>query len=89
MTMWVLMLAIFAYAMQGEFVAGPRGLVGADVPLGEGEKASFSQRIVVKGYTADAIQVACTKAMREGIRIVFLPAGRYVLEKTVRVPKGL
>lgn len=68
---------------------GPRGPVGPDVPLGDAEKTRFATRISVDGRTADDVQAACDRAVKDGVRVVFLPAGRYVLKATVRVPAGL
>lgn len=68
---------------------GPRGPVGPDVPLSETEKRHYSERVVVKGHTAAAVQAACKRAVKEGIRVVFLPAGQYVFKKQVGVPGGI
>ena len=70
--------------------AGPRsGPVGPDVPLSEAETKLFAKRIAVEGRTAAAVQIACERAVKEGIRVVFLPAGQYMFDKEVRVPGGL
>ena len=70
--------------------AGPRsGPVGPDVPLSEAEIGLFAKRITVEGRTGAAVQVACERAVKEGIRVVFLPAGQYVFDKDVRIPGGL
>ena len=66
--------------------AGPRGSVGPDVPLSDIEKEKFARHIVVEGLTDAAVQAACEYAVEEKIRLVFLPAGRYVFEKEVSVP---
>jgi len=68
---------------------GPRGPVGPDVPPADAEKTRFAKRIAVRGRTAADVQAACDRAVKEGVRVVFLPAGRYVFEATVRVPAGL
>lgn len=68
---------------------GPRGPVGPDVPLNDAEKAAFARRIAVEGRTAAAVQTACEQAVQQGIRAVFLPAGEYAFETSVRVPGGL
>jgi hypothetical protein len=68
---------------------GPRGPVGPDVPLGEAEKARFAKRLSVAEHTAAAVQAACDRAVKEGAGVVFLPAGEYVFDATVRVPGGL
>jgi hypothetical protein len=70
--------------------AGPRGgPVGPDVLLNEVEKRLFAKHIAVEGRTAAAVQIACERAVKEGNRVVFLPAGQYMFEKQVRVPGGL
>ena len=68
---------------------GPRGAVGPDVPLTEAEAKRLARRVVVEARTADAVQAACTRATREGIPAVFLPAGQYRFDKQVRVPGGV
>jgi hypothetical protein len=68
---------------------GPRGPVGPDVPLDDAEKKGLAKRIVVEGRTAAAVQAACERAVKEKLRVVFLPAGEYVLEKELGVPGGL
>ena len=68
---------------------GPRGRVGPDVPLSDAERKGLARRITVEGRTAAAVQAVCDRAAREGIRVVFLPAGEYVFDKQVRVPGGL
>jgi len=71
---------------------GPRGEVGPDVPLSQHEKMLFSNPIRVDGFTADAIQAACNTAAKMSTlsrRVVFLPAGKYIFEKTVNVPGGI
>ncbi len=70
-------------------VPGPRGSMGPDVPLSPDEQTRLVQRIVVDGRTAADVQAACDRAVKQGVRVVFLPAGRYVFEATVRVPAGL
>ena len=68
---------------------GPRGPVGPGVPLADAEKEQFARRVVAEARTAAGIQAACDRAAKEGVRTVFLPAGEYVLDATVRVPAGL
>ncbi|MCK4283681.1 MAG: right-handed parallel beta-helix repeat-containing protein [Candidatus Brocadiae bacterium] len=68
---------------------GPRGAVGADVPLSDAEEREFATRVTVEGRTDGAVQAACERALEEGTDAVFLPAGRYVFQKEVRVPGGL
>ena len=68
---------------------GPRGPVGPDVTLSDAEKKQLARRITVEGRTAAAVQAACDLAVKQGVRVVFLPAGQYVFEKEVRVPGGL
>ena len=86
---WMLMVAVLVCEMWGEVVPGPRGPVGPDVPLSEGERTLLARCIAVEGYTADDVQDACRQAAEEGIRAVFLPAGLYVFDKRVDVPGGL
>lgn len=69
--------------------AGPRGPVGPDVPLTDAEARQLAKRVAVEGRTAVAVQNACDRAAKEGVPTVFLPAGTYVLETTVRVGGGL
>jgi len=87
--MWMLMVAILVCGVHDEVAPGPRGPVGPDVPLSEGERTLLARCITVEGYTADAVQDACRQAAEKGIRAVLLPAGRYVFDKSVRVPGGL
>ena len=68
---------------------GPRGAVGPGVPLSESEKRQFANRVTVEGHTAAAVQAACARAVKEGTRVVFLPAGQYVFDTQVDVPGGL
>ena len=68
---------------------GPRAPVGPDVPLGEAEKGEFAKRITVDARTAAAVQAACERAVKEGVPVVFLPAGEYIFDTKVRVPGGL
>jgi len=70
-------------------VTGPRSPVGPDVPLTPAEQARFATRVTVEGQTAAAIQAACDRAAKEGVPVVFLPAGAYELDATVRVSGGL
>jgi hypothetical protein len=68
---------------------GPRGTVGPDVPLSEAEKTAFQRRVSVEERTTAGIQAACDRAVTEGIPVVFLPAGEYIINNTVRVSGGL
>jgi hypothetical protein len=68
---------------------GPRGPVGPDVPLSHAEKRRLATQIRVKEPTAEALQVACERALKEGARVVLLPAGQYTFETEVLVPGGL
>ena len=68
---------------------GPRGAVGPDVPLSDAEKEQFADRVTADGQTAEAVQAACDRAVKEGVAAVFLPAARYVFETEVSVPGGL
>ncbi|MBM4043366.1 MAG: hypothetical protein FJ290_33175, partial [Planctomycetes bacterium] len=68
---------------------GPRGPTGADTPLSEAEKAQFAQRVTIAGGTAAEVQAACDRAAKEGVPVVFFPAGEYVFEAEVRVPGDL
>ena len=36
-----------------------------------------------------AVQEGCERAVKEGVDVVFLPAGRYAFEGEVRVPSGI
>ncbi|NQT54215.1 right-handed parallel beta-helix repeat-containing protein [bacterium] len=49
----------------------------------------MARRVTTEGRTAAAIQAACDRAAKEGIPVVFLPAGVYEIGATVRVPGGL
>lgn len=68
---------------------GPREPVGPDVPLTAAERTAFTRRVPVAGRTAAAISAACAQAKAQGIPVVHLPAGTYVLESVVKVPGGL
>jgi len=68
---------------------GPRGSVGVDVPLSSMEQKEFVKHITPEARTATAVQAACERAIREEVRVVFLPAGEYAFNKEVRVPGGL
>ncbi len=41
------------------------------------------------GRAAEDVQVACDKAAEAGVPVVFLPAGEYVFDTEVKVPRGL
>ncbi|MBI4582466.1 MAG: right-handed parallel beta-helix repeat-containing protein [Planctomycetes bacterium] len=69
--------------------AGPRGPVGPDVPLSEAENKQSAKCIRIAERTAAAVQAACERAVKEGLPVVFLPAGDYVFESTVSVQAGL
>ena len=69
--------------------AGPRGPVGPDVPLDAAEAARLAKRVTVDGLTSSAVQAACDRAATQGAAVVFLPAGTYAFDATVRVPGGL
>lgn len=91
-----IMLGVSAFEAQPEEskpanmpAVGPRGPVGPDVPLSETEKKQFAKRITVQGRSAVAVQAACDRAAKEGIRAVFLPAGQFLFDGEVRVPGGL
>ena len=73
----------------GRPAAGPRGLVGPDVPLTDAENKQLARRVAVELRTAEGVQAACQRAVKEGTGVVFLPAGQYVFEKQVRVAGGL
>ncbi len=64
---------------------GPRGSVGPDVPLSKAEKKQFAKRVVVERRTPTAVQAACERAAKEGVRVVLLPAGQYVFEREAMV----
>jgi pectate lyase-like protein len=59
------------------------------VPLSSAERIAIAPSVTVTGRTAAAIQAACTQAADRGIRVLFLPAGQYQFETSVRVPGGL
>jgi hypothetical protein len=83
------LLAGCAQAAAALPLVGPRGAVGPDVPLSAAESNRLASRITVTGRTAAAVQEACDRAAANQIATVFLPAGEYVFDKTVTVPKGL
>ncbi len=85
------LLALTASALPGETSPrfGPRGALGPDVALSDGEKARLAPRTAVRGNSASAIQAACDRAAKERVPVVFLPAATYEIEKTVRVPGEL
>jgi len=68
---------------------GPRGPVGPDVQMAEGENRQLAKPITVEGRTGEAVKAACEHAIKEGISAVFLPAGQYVFDAEVEVPGGL
>jgi len=68
---------------------GLRGPVGPDVPLSEAEGKRLAPRITVEGRTAAAVRTACERAVKEGVKVVFLPAGEYDFEEELSVPGGL
>ena len=71
---------------------GLRGPVGPDIPLTKAEEKRLATHVTVKGFTADAVQAACDKSVKIPVRrrgAVFLPAGKYIFEKTVDVPTGV
>jgi len=68
---------------------GPRGPVGPDVPLTDAERKRLARRVTVGPRTAKGVQAACDRAAKQRTPAVFLPAGRYVFEESVRVPGGL
>ena len=57
---WMLMVC----EMWGEVVPGPRGPVGPDVPLSEGERTLLARCIAVEGYTADDSRTPAGKRRR-------------------------
>lgn len=68
---------------------GPRDdAIGPDVSLSLQERKAFERRVVVKGFTTEAVQEACDRAKKDGIPVVYLPEGRYVLNG-VKIPGGL
>ncbi|MEK7405268.1 MAG: carboxypeptidase regulatory-like domain-containing protein [Acidobacteriota bacterium] len=67
---------------------GPRAPVGPDAPWSDLDKELFAARIPVEGRTAAGVQEAIQRAAAAGLPVVFLPAGEYVFETTVRVPEG-
>ncbi len=72
---------------------GTRGPVGPDVQPSKAEKKIFANRIIVKGLTNKAVQLACDQAAKSDNKaprpVVFLPAGKYEFKKTVNVPAGV
>jgi pectin methylesterase-like acyl-CoA thioesterase len=68
---------------------GPRDPVGCDVPLNADETVALARRVVVQGFTAQAVQSACDAAKAQGVPVVYLPAGIYTLSTYVNVPGGL
>ena len=75
--------------IQGADSPGPRDPVGPDVPLSAAEQASLNPRVTVQGFTAAAIQNACSQALKTHALVVFLPRGTYTFETTVSVPATL
>jgi len=75
---------------EGEVPAvGSRNPVGPDVPLSEPEKRQFAKRLTVEERTGEAVKAACEHAVKEGISVVFLPAGEYLFDAEIEVPEGL
>ena len=70
-------------------LVGPRGPIGPDVPLSDIEKKQLASQVTVETQTAKDVQAACDRAARDGVAVVFLPAGQYLFEQQVRVPGGL
>lgn len=68
---------------------GPRGPVGADVPVEAAETEGLPTRVTVEGPTPEALRAACSRAVADKTPVVFLPAGEYVFDSTVKVPAGL
>ncbi len=70
---------------------GPRHPVGPDVPLSKGEESEFAHRIAVHGFSAAHVQRAVNEAIKEGIKVVYLPPGTYEFSQTVFIKgaKGL
>ena len=96
LAMSVLMLGVSAFGAQQDeretakiAAVGPRDPVGPDVPLSEAERRQFAKRVTVEGRTGEAVKAACEHAVKEGISVVFLPAGQYVFDAEVEVPGGL
>lgn len=68
---------------------GPRDKdIGPDIPLSPQEMKGLANRITVKGFTTADVQSACDKAAADGVPVVYLPAGEYVI-KGVNIPAGL
>ncbi|MCG2678820.1 MAG: carboxypeptidase regulatory-like domain-containing protein [Kiritimatiellae bacterium] len=92
---WLLMGSSLAVCGEGlnlppvPAAPGPRGPVGPDVPLSEAEAKLLTPRITVEGRTAAAVRAACERAVKEGVKVVFLPAGEYDFEEELSVPGGL
>jgi len=59
------------------------------VPWSAEERAAFSQRVVVMGRSAAAVQAACRLAVARGVPVVHLPAGQYIFDNAVWVPGPL
>jgi parallel beta helix pectate lyase-like protein len=72
---------------------GPRDPVGPDVPLSAAEAAAFERCVTVTTPSPPAINIdvqrACDRAAKEGIPVVFLPAGDYYFDSEVTIPAGI
>ena len=96
LAMSVLVLGVSAFGAQQDegrattaAAVGPRDPVGPDVPLSEADKRRFAKRVTVQRRTGEAVKAACEHAVKEGISVVFLPAGQYVFDAELEVPGGL
>jgi hypothetical protein len=87
--LWILTVQVWSEEAQSAVKPGPRGPTGPDVPLTKSEEALFAKRVTVDGKSAAAVQAACERAVKDGARVVFLPAGEYGLDDEVRVPGGV
>ncbi len=74
---------------QSQEPPGPRHPLGPEVPLRSPERDALKQGVRVTVATSDGIQSACKQARAQAATTVLLPAGEYVLETEVRVPKGI
>lgn len=96
LAMIVLVVAVSAFGAQQDerkaakiAAVGPRDPVGPDVPLSDADKRQFAKRVTVQRRTGEAVKAACEHAVKEGVSVVFLPAGQYVFDAEVEVPGGL